>query len=105
MQVSVDSIKVKLQEETKDTKRGIFGTKASTCVLASAAGAIVILHTACKSLGYSTAVQAAKSQAIEDLLQQLEGQAPSSNVTAALDQLDGDWHLLYTSLTIKVWHD
>lgn len=52
----------------------------------------------------AAAVQAAKSQAIEDLLQQLEGQAPT-NVTAALDQLDGDWQLLYTSLTIKVRHD
>lgn len=49
--------------------------------------------------------QAAKSQAIEDLLQQLEEQAPTSHVTAALDQLDGDWHLLYTSLTIKVIHE
>ena len=47
-------------------------------------------------------LQAAKSQAIEDLLQQLEEQAPTANVTAALDQLDGDWQLLYTSLTIKV---
>lgn len=50
-------------------------------------------------------LQAAKSQAIEDLLQQLEEQTPTSNVTAALDQLDGNWHLLYTSLTIKVVHE
>ena len=49
-------------------------------------------------------LQAAKSQAIEDLLKQLEEHAPISNVTAALDQLDGDWQLLYTSLTIKVVH-
>lgn len=45
VQVSVDSIKIKLQEEIKDTKRGIFGIKASAYVLASVDGAIVMPHT------------------------------------------------------------
>lgn len=44
VQVSVDSIKVKLQDEIKDTKRGIFGIKASAYVLASEVGAIAMPH-------------------------------------------------------------
>lgn len=47
-------------------------------------------------------VQAAKGQAIEALLQQLEDQSPTLDVTEAIDQLSGGWQLLYTSLTIKV---
>ncbi|KAL3160779.1 hypothetical protein ABBQ38_009191 [Trebouxia sp. C0009 RCD-2024] len=71
VQFPVESIKSNLQREIDGTKRGIFGTKA------------------------------AKSQAIEDLLQQLEEQTPALNVTEAMDQLNGGWQLLYTSLTIK----
>ena len=42
VQLSVDSIKLKLQEEIQETKRGIFGIKASACVLATALGAILM---------------------------------------------------------------
>ncbi|KAL3163137.1 hypothetical protein ABBQ32_009549 [Trebouxia sp. C0010 RCD-2024] len=71
VQFPVESIKSKLQLEIDGTKRGIFGIKA------------------------------AKGQAIEALLQQLEEQTPVLNVTEAMDQLNGGWQLLYTSLTIK----
>ena len=54
VQLSVDSIKVKLQEEIEGTRRGIFGIKASACVLTAALGGIVMKasdpHTACESL-------------------------------------------------------
>ena len=60
------------------------------------------LSAAVSHCGNAAVVQAAKAQAIEDLLQQLEEQTPALNVTEALDQLNGDWELLYTSLTIQV---
>lgn len=50
-------------------------------------------------------VQAAKGQAIEDLLCTLEGQTSVAEPTAKLGQLDGAWQLLYTSLAIKVCAD
>ena len=60
------------------------------------------LSAAVTHCGTAAVVQAAQAQAIEDLLQQLEQQTPALNVTEALEQLNGDWQLLYTSLTIKV---
>ena len=42
VQLSVDSIKLKLQEEIHGTRRGIFGIKASACGLATALEAILM---------------------------------------------------------------
>ena len=42
VQLSVDSLKLKLQEEIQGTRRGIFGIKASSCALATASGAILV---------------------------------------------------------------
>lgn len=105
VQFPVESIKSNLQREIDGTKRGIFGTKASVCALFKQALLVSSLPTSIPTVIHcasAAVVQAAKSQAIEDLLQQLEEQTPALNVTEAMDQLNGGWQLLYTSLTIKV---
>lgn len=108
VQFPVESIKSKLQLEIDGTKRGIFGIKASVCAFLKHALLVFSLPTSTPTVIHgatAAVVQAAKGQAIEALLQQLEEQTPVLNVTEAMDQLNGGWQLLYTSLTIKVGYE
>lgn len=49
-----------------------------------------------------SARQAAKSEAIETLLSELQQFANDQHPTEDLAQLSGKWNLIYTSLVIKV---
>lgn len=102
VQLPVECLKSKLQQEIEGTKRGIFGIKAGLCACRNLCLSLSSCTAPVRHCATAAFVQAAKGQAIEDLLQQLEEQTCPLDVTEALDQLDGSWQLLYTSLTIKV---
>lgn len=100
--------KLHLQQQLVGVNRGIFGVKVRRLIrhfcCTCGACSLSLPNLLCKgsSPNSESAWQAAKFEAIETLLSELQQSAVDQHPTEDLTQLSGKWNLVYTSLVIKV---